>query len=108
MIGVQLRCRFLCNRGGRKKIDSPMHRDSLFNDSEHFRIDSDSVCFHLLLFQCFTLDMLSFLPFGMQYVLDAQNSCTDRLSQCFVFVCPEARSRLRLNACAFLNTFIRN
>ncbi len=32
-------------RGGRKKIDSPMHRDSLFNDSEYFRIDSELVFF---------------------------------------------------------------
>ncbi len=41
-------------------------------------------------------------------LLDARNSRTDRLSHGFVFVCPEARLRLRLNALAFSNTFIRN
>ncbi len=30
-------------------------------------------------------------------LLDARNSHTDRLSQRFVFVCPEARAQLRLN-----------
>ncbi len=34
-----------CSLGVGEKIDYPMHRDSLFNDSEYFRIDSELVCF---------------------------------------------------------------
>ncbi len=36
-----------CIVGVREKIDSPMHRDSLFNDSEYFKIDSELVLLFL-------------------------------------------------------------
>ncbi len=63
-----------------KKNNSPMHRDSLFNDSEYFRIDSELLFFpHMA--RVHARDTAGFI---------AQNLCCETRAHCLT-VCASTR-----------------